>query len=307
MRGKTIKLYLVDGTPQGLMTAEIMNWSGKVIVAPRTDLAKLGQRDEARRTGAYILVGDDPVVQTKLRAYIGESDNVFARIAGHDKDPANDFCTHVVLLLSKDANLTKAHARYLENRLILMAKASGRAVLANGNDGSSVALPESDIADMEAFLDHVQMILPVLGFDFTQPKVEVDEAATTGSAGASPTLYFSVAGASARAVELDGSFILLKGSTARKEPARSWTSYKALREQLVADGKFAAHAADPSLYVTVEDIPFASPSAAAAVVAARNTNGRQSWKLATGETYQQWFDSRFQEEGPTSPIGPPAQ
>lgn len=301
MSGKTIKLYLVDGMPTGLMTAEIMNWSGKVIVAPRSNLAKLGQREEARRTGAYLLVGPDPEIPLKPRVYIGESDNVFTRIANHDKDPANEFCTRVVLLISKDANLTKAHARYLENRLILLSKASGRAVIANGNDGSPVSLPESDVADMEAFLEHVRMILPVLGFDFTQPKLDFTKATNDAVSDAvSPKFSLSTAGATGRAVEVDGSFVLLKASTARKEGMSSWTSYKALREQLVAEGKFVPHASDKNLYVTAEDIPFSSPSAAAAVVAARNMNGRQAWKLDSGETYQQWFDSHVPQEAQTA-------
>src|SRR5689334_1466401 len=124
MKGRTIKLYLVDGTPTGMKTVEVMNWSGKVLVAPRADLAKVGQREEGRRTGVYLLVGPDPESPAKPRVYIGESDNVFLRLGGHDKEEAQDFCTHLVLLISKDSNLTKAHARYLENRLISLTRMS---------------------------------------------------------------------------------------------------------------------------------------------------------------------------------------
>ena len=58
--GKSIRLYLADGTPGGLLTAEIMNWTGHVVAAPRSDLAALLKRDETSRTGIYILLGDDP-------------------------------------------------------------------------------------------------------------------------------------------------------------------------------------------------------------------------------------------------------
>lgn len=54
MSGKQIKLFLVDGTPGGLTTAEITNWTGHVLSASRSDLADLVKRDEAQRTGAYI-------------------------------------------------------------------------------------------------------------------------------------------------------------------------------------------------------------------------------------------------------------
>lgn len=301
MSGKTIKLYLVDGTPTGTKTAEIMNWSGKVIVAPRSDLSKLGQREEARRTGTYLLVGPDPEVGLKPRVYVGESDNVLARLINHDKDPENDFFTQVVLLISKDANLTKAHARYLENRLILLAKASGRAVLANGNDGSPVSLPESDVADMESFLEHVQMVLPVLGFDFTQPKVDVAAAVASQVVGAvSPVFVFATGGAHAKARELSGQFVLLKGSTTRVYGGDSWTSYKILRDQLVSDGKLAKTSDNTNMLVAAEDIVFSSPSAAASVVAAHNMNGRQAWKVeGTGQTYQDWEESRLPSAGST--------
>jgi hypothetical protein len=31
-------------------------------------------------------------------------------------------------------------------------------------------MPEADIADMEGFLSRVELVLPVLGFDFLKPK-----------------------------------------------------------------------------------------------------------------------------------------
>src|SRR5207248_591673 len=41
MNGRTIRIYLVDGVPSGILTAEIMNWTGKVIVSPRSQLDQL--------------------------------------------------------------------------------------------------------------------------------------------------------------------------------------------------------------------------------------------------------------------------
>jgi hypothetical protein len=82
----------------------------------------------------------------------------------------------------------------------------------------------------------------------------------------------------------------LKGSTARKQGVDSWTSYRKLRDQLVADEKLV-DSDDPEYLVFVEDIPFSSPSAAAAVVAGRNSNGRLRWKLSDGRTYADWQDA----------------
>ena len=38
MTGKTIRIFLADGEPTGILLAEISNWTGKVVVAPRSQL-----------------------------------------------------------------------------------------------------------------------------------------------------------------------------------------------------------------------------------------------------------------------------
>jgi hypothetical protein len=114
MQGRTVRLFLVDGTPTGLITGEIMNWTGHILIAPRSRIGEALRREEASRTGVYFLVGDDPDQPTKTRVYIGEGDSVSNRIKNHVKDESKDFWTKVCLVTSKDTNLTKAHARYLE-------------------------------------------------------------------------------------------------------------------------------------------------------------------------------------------------
>ena len=54
------RLFLVDGTPSGVITAEVMNWPGKAVASPRSRFADLVRREEATRTGVYIMVGPDP-------------------------------------------------------------------------------------------------------------------------------------------------------------------------------------------------------------------------------------------------------
>src|SRR3954462_12294892 len=76
----------------------------------------------------------------------------------------------LLVIISKDENLTKSHGRYLESRLIAMASQAGRATVANGTSPPQPPLPEPDVADMEFFLDQMEMMLPVLGFSFLQPR-----------------------------------------------------------------------------------------------------------------------------------------
>jgi hypothetical protein len=291
MNGKTIRIYLVDGAPAGILTAEIINWTGKIIVAPRSQLANLAERDEVKRTGIYCLIGPDPENPTRDIVYIGEGDNLFSRLTTHHKDESKDFWTRCGVVISKDQNLTKAHGRYLESRLISLGQLAGRALIINGTAPPLPPLPEPDIADMEFFLDQLQMVFPVLGFAFLLAKPVVSRSSSNTDETESPLFSFKVAGARATAREVGDEFIVLKGPTARKKglSPESWTSYRSLRDQLIADGKLIEDG-EPSLYVFADDVPFTSPSARAAVVNAGNMNGRTAWKLDTGETYQEWYD-----------------
>jgi hypothetical protein len=131
-RGRTLKLYLVEGTPSGVITAELGVSSVRAAVASRTALPELVRREEATRTGVYLLVGPDPNLPGRQLIYVGEGDQVRTRLAAHDADETKEFFTRAVLIVSKDENLTKAHGRYLESRIIAAVRGAGRAKLVNG-------------------------------------------------------------------------------------------------------------------------------------------------------------------------------
>ncbi len=167
--GRQIRLFLVNGTPTGLITAEIINWTGHALSGPYSRLQDLLKRPETSRSGVYFLIGDDGEDPTRLRLYIGESENTRDRLYQHDKSDSKDFAERVCIVTSKDANLTKGHIRYLEARLIEVASKAGRVVLDNGTRPPVPALPEADISDMEFFLSQIAVVLPILGFDFLRP------------------------------------------------------------------------------------------------------------------------------------------
>lgn len=131
MAGRSIRLLLVDGSPQGLRTAEVGMWTGQALVAPRTELERLGKRPEVRRTGIYVLVGDADDPAFDLAVYVGEGDDVWARIASHDAK--KDFWAWVVIFVSNDQNLNKAHVRWLEARVVEEVRAAKHVQVMNGN------------------------------------------------------------------------------------------------------------------------------------------------------------------------------
>ncbi len=67
MNSKAIRIFLTDGEPTGILLAEISNWTGKVIVAPRSQPDQLSKREEVRRTGVCLLVGPDPDDSSRQR------------------------------------------------------------------------------------------------------------------------------------------------------------------------------------------------------------------------------------------------
>lgn len=267
MSGRTVKIFLVDGIPGGLTTAEIMNWTGRFTVAPRSQLADLAQRDELNRTGVYFLIGSDPEDLAQEIVYIGESDHIWNRLTQHNKDADKEFWEKTVVVTSKDENLTKAHGRYLESRLIQIANQAKRARVINGTNPDITNLPEPDIADMEYFLEQIQIILPVLGFAFANPLPNVKNTSSKeGTKEISPIFVLNYASANAKAQEINGEFVILEGSLARKAHTNSLAdSYIHIREKLVSDG-ILADSQNIDFWVFTQNVPFQSPSTAANIV-----------------------------------------
>src|SRR5947208_17095943 len=114
MNSATIKLFLPGGDAKGLRTAEIMNWTGFAVAAPRTELDQLLQRDELDKSGIYILTGTDPLSGWP-RAYTGEAEVIRARLKQH---MWKESWISAIVSVSNDDTLTKAHMRYVETSLL---------------------------------------------------------------------------------------------------------------------------------------------------------------------------------------------
>lgn len=290
--GRTIQLFLVDGSPNGLMIASIHGWTGAVLVASQATFSALTARPEADRTGIYILYGPDPDDSLKMRAYIGEADSVRTRII--QSGNARGFWESAVVVTTSDDALTKGHVRYLEARLIEMALAAGRVTLDNGQEPSAEKrrLPEADRANMEAFLANLRTILPVVGLDLLKPRPRAAIVTATPievrTAGETKFMINHKSGVNALAVEEDGEFVVLAGSEALRDTDYSKNSYAKLKQDLIAKNILEA-TSDPARYKFSTSYAFSSPSAAGSVVLDRNTNGRTRWFVqGSKQTYHDW-------------------
>jgi uncharacterized protein DUF4357 len=277
MTSATIKLFLPRADAKSLRTAEISNWTGKAIAAPRTELDELLQREELEKAGIYILSGADPLSGVP-RAYIGEAEVIRDRLKQHKN---KEFWISAIVFVSKDENLTKAHVRYLENRLLIEAAQVGRFTLEQNQAGGS-KLPESDREDMEVFLSRIRQLLPVLGSDLLIPIAQ--PAAKQQSGG---TLFCRMKGAEGRGHRTPDGFVVLQGSTAvlqERQSAKRWPYVIALREQLIADGTLIQK---DGFYRFTRDVEFSSPSAAAAVIEGGSANGLIEWRTKDGRVLKE--------------------
>jgi len=297
MSGKQIKLFLVDGTPGGIKTAEITNWTGHLIAGARSDLATLLRREELGRTGVYVLLGDDESSVGGIRCYIGEADVVANRLRIHAHSADKDFWEQVVVVTSKDANLTKAHARYLESKLIGLANAARRSEVTNGTAPPLPRLPEADASDMDEFLVQLQIVLPVLGVNLFRGRAAATaapRAASAASSADSPVFKLRHTKRTATAQQIDGEFIVFAESTVApsiranerysESTSKSYAGYRAVHDKLVADGSIVENG-DGRL---TRDTVFRSPSQAGAIVTGRSCNGRTEWITDDGVSFGAW-------------------
>jgi hypothetical protein len=274
----TIKLFLVHGDPKRLRTAELSNWTGKAVSGPRVEFEGVLSRDESENSGIYLLTGVDPETD-RPAIYIGEAECIRDRIKNHND---KDFWNQVTFFVSKDENLTKAHIRYLEGKLLEAAKAAGRAVVTN-SQGSGSKLPESDRWEMEVFLDKINQLLPVLGIDLLVPMA----GTTSPDAAASPLIFCEIKGVKATGLRTAAGFLVKKGSTAvatERPSSEKWPWTRNLRQKLKDEGALVVSADCLSF---AKDVEFASPSAAAAVIHGGHANGLTAWKDKHGKTLKE--------------------
>lgn len=267
MEAATIKLFLVHGRPNGLRTAELSNWSGKAIAAPRNELSSLLKREELSSPGFYFLTGVDPESGDKA-IYIGEAENVANRLKDHS---AKDFWNSATVFVSKDENLTKSHIRYIEGKLISIALDSTSSLVVN-SASSGAKLPESDAAEMDIFLQKTLQLLPVLGVTDFNKSVETP-------AKEKDLLFCKIKGLTAKGKRTSGGFTVYAGSQAVLEHRPSAVRMKKKREELVEKGILKA---EKNHLLFTKDIEFGSPSSAAAIVRGGASNGLISWKNSEG-------------------------
>jgi hypothetical protein len=281
--GRSLELYFIDGRPDGMLTAEVFNWTGHVLVAPRTQITQALRRQEANYTGIYLLLGDKEGEPT---AYIGEGEDIADRIRNHDS--RKSWWTKAIMVTTGANNLNKAHVKYLEARLVEEALSVRRIALDNGVSPSRPGLSEAAKANMEGFLNYLFIVLPAIGVDMFVSRTRESTAAAVE--GESPIFEMTLkkVGLVAQAKLENGEFVVQAGSLARGEwvGQGAQQSYRRQFEELVRAG-ILVQQGDHRVFSS--NYAFGSPSAAGAIVSGRSCNGQLYWiNKDTRETYFDW-------------------
>jgi hypothetical protein len=270
---KTIQIFLPSGDPRGLRIAEITTRIVQVIEVPRSRLDEFMLMPESGQVGVYFLfgVGNE---ETEPQVYIGQTGDLRARLTSHDsKKP---FWQRALVLISRTNSLTQTHALFLEWHCLKTAAEAGRYQLQNGNAGSKPHTPAPLEADCLEIFETGGILLSSLGFPIFEP---VAQGAMQGE----EIFYCNASGADGRGILTDEGFVVLKGSTGRRDnvPSLQGKWGEKHRAYLIESG---AMTVDGDRVVFNKDHLFRSPSGAAIALMARTTNGWLSWKSKDGRT-----------------------
>jgi len=274
----TLKIFLPYGDPKRLRTAELSGWTGKAVSGPRSEFDKVLERQESQGAGVYFLSGTDPETN-KIAIYIGEAESIKDRVKSH---LSRDFWNNITFFVTQGENLTKAHIKYLEGRLIDIARTTERAIVMN-NQSSGAKLPESDRAEMEVFLEKMQQMLPVLGVDAFLDK----SSSSPHSKQKMELLNCNIKGLVATGYLTPNGIVVLKGSQAvldERVSAQKWPSVLVQRNKLIEEGALVEK---DSALVFEKDVEFASPSSAAATIHGGSANGLTAWVNEAGVQLKQ--------------------
>ena len=254
--GKTIKIFLIDGEPNGRMSCELSNWSGKAYKIPRIKIKDCSDRDDLISTGVYLLFGKDD--SGKDQVYIGEAESILKRL--NQQLTQKDFWNEAIVFISK---------RYTVDNSIIPTQSS---------------ISESDRAEMEEFIEYIKMLVNTLGHKVFEEKREFKPKQKQES------FFIKAArGADGQGEPTSDGFVVFKNSKAAATIVNSMTpNFITYRQKLIDEGVLVDRG---EYFEFADDYIFSSPSTAAVMVMGRNANGLTEWKNKDGKTLKEFETS----------------
>ncbi|HIF9375048.1 TPA: GIY-YIG nuclease family protein [Photobacterium damselae] len=280
-RGTQLKIYLANGLVTGIRHAEIVNWTGQAIAVPRIHIKELSEWEESQRPGVYFLFGKDAETGNNL-VYVGEAEHIQKRLLQHLA--RKEFWNEAICFTNKDENLTKAHVKYLEARLIEIIIRCKRYKLDNEQQTTLPSLPRGERDAMETFIDNIRMMIGSLGHKLLEPQASFFTS-NFSDAQENNILYLKVKKIDAKAILTDEGIVVLKGSKALSVIYPSLSQgHKKLRSSL-EEKKILTPFGEQ--FIANEDILFSSASQASSILLGYPTSGLNYWVNISGKTLKE--------------------
>jgi len=268
--GKTIQIFLPDGSPQSIKIAEITSRTVQAILIPRSKLELAFKRDELKNVGVYFLIGN-PEIESKEILYVGEAEECLSRIKQQNK--SKDFWNIAIVIISKTQYFTKTHIKYLEWLCYDAAREAARFRMENSNIPNKPFTSESMEADLLDNFETIKILTSTLGFPlFEKIKKPLKKE----------ILYCKGKDAIGQGEYSSDGMIVFAGSKCNlteSSGAPEWILN--LRKRLLEEGTLEI---EGKVIVFKSDYIFNSPSAAAVTLLGRAANGWTSWKYKDGRT-----------------------
>ena len=281
-RGRTISLFLLDGSVTGVIKYTMPNWTGVVYKVPRTALASCKKREHLQQSGVYFLFGKSDESNESV-VYVGQAgmrkngNGLLERILYHSRDPEKGYWTEAVAITTTDNSLGPTEISYLENKFTKLAKKAGRYLVKNDKEPNPGNISEEKECEMEEFIEKAEVIMGILGHKVFVPLDEITEDTPRENV---VRLHLKERGADATGFLTSEGIIVCKGSRLKDKPTPSCQEWiKKLRN------KNSAYI--NSDYVLTKDIAFDSPSSAAGFCVFGSANGRTAWTTESGKTLKE--------------------
>lgn len=292
-RGKSINLFLMDGTASGRIKCTLANWTGVAYKLPRTELEKCKGREDLSQSGVYFLFGTSDQTGENV-VYIGQAgtrkngEGILYRLQEHKRNPDKDYWTEAVVFTTSNNSFGPTEISYLENRFTNLALTAKRYAVKNGNDPTPGNITEEKESELEEFVDYSKIVMGTLGHRVFETLAEVKHPIEINCNSS---------------VEEDGLLLHMKRKS-RKSGQTIEAACKQTTEGFVVlrDSHIELNDSDsipPGIKearqkakvdengILQEDILFKSPSYAAAFVIGGHANGLTEWKTGDGKTLKE--------------------
>ncbi|MFK4474782.1 hypothetical protein ABH897_004550 [Paenibacillus sp. RC73] len=285
VRGKSINLFLMDGTPSGRIKCTLANWTGVVYKIPRTELDKCKGRDDLSQSGVYFLFGESDQTEDDV-VYIGQAgvrkngEGLLYRLIEHKRNPDKDYWTEAIVFTTSNNSFGPTEISYLENRFYALAMDANRYLVKNGNDPTPGNITEEKESELEEFIDYAKIVMGVLGHKLFEPLTIKTKLAVEVDSTEEELLLFMKRKSRKSGLIIEASckqtnegFVVLQGSRIETIDSDSIPPGIKKRRQTA---KIDANG------ILQEDILVRSPSYAAAFVIGGHVNGLTEWKTKDG-------------------------